>query len=68
MLSLPILDINDKFTNWIFTGVSPEKIRQFDTNLEPIMSNLANGKVILKFNKSVLVKKKILFHCIVNLR
>ena len=61
MLSLPIFDNNDKFTDWISTGVSPEKIRQFDTNLEPIISNLANDRVILKFNKSVLVQKKFFF-------
>ena len=45
------------FTDWILTGISSEKIKAFDTNLEPIMSNLASGRVILKFNNSVLVQK-----------
>ena len=38
-------------------GISSEKIKPFDTNLEPAMSNLANGGVILKFSNSVLVQK-----------
>ena len=29
----------------------------FNTNLQPTMSNLANGRVILKSNNSVLVQK-----------
>ena len=37
--------------------MSPEKNKPFDTNLEPTMSNVANGRVILKFNNSVLVQK-----------
>ena len=61
MLSSLILDSNKKVTNWISTGISSEKIKPFDTNLEPAMSNLANGRVILKFNKSVLVKKNFFF-------
>ena len=28
------------------TGISSEKIKWFDTNLEPSMTNLANGRVI----------------------
>ena len=60
MLSSILLDSNKKVTNWMSTGISAEKIKPFDTNLEPTMSNLANGKVILKFNNSVvLVQKKI---------
>ena len=58
-----ILDSNKKSTKWIPTGVLTEKIKPFDTNLEPTMSNLANGRVILKFNNSVLV----LLRCIVTL-
>ena len=42
MLSSLILDSNKKVTNWISTGNKP-----FDTNLEPTISNLANGKVSL---------------------
>ena len=32
-------------------------IKPFDTNLEQNMPNLANGRIILKFNNSVLVQK-----------
>ena len=39
------------------TGASPGKIEPFDTSLDPIMSNLANGRVILKFNSFVLVQE-----------
>ena len=51
-----ILDSSEKVTNWISTGISSEKLKPFDTNLEPTMSNLANGRVILKYNNSVLVQ------------
>ena len=57
MLSSLILNSNKKVTNWILTGISSEKIKPFDTNLESTMSNLANGGVTLKFNNSVLVQK-----------
>ena len=58
MLSSPILDRNKKVTNWISTGISSEKIKPFDSNLEPAISNLASGRVNLKFNNFVLVQKK----------
>ena len=58
MLSSLILDNNKKLTNWISTGMSSEKIKLFDTNLEPTMSNLDNDRGTLKFNNSVLVQKK----------
>ena len=48
MLDSLILHSNKKVTNWISTGISPDKIKPFGTNLEPIVSNLANGRVILK--------------------
>ena len=32
------------------------KIKLFDAILAPIMSNLANGKINIKFNNSALVK------------
>ena len=66
MLSSVILDGNKKFINWILNGISSENIKLFDINLEPIMSNLTNGKVILKFNNSVLVQK-IFLHYLVTL-
>ena len=33
------LDSNKKVTDWISTGVSSEKIKPFDTSLEPTLSN-----------------------------
>ena len=44
-LSSLVLNSNKKVTNWISTGISfkkKKKIKPFDTNLEPTMSNLAN--------------------------
>ena len=57
MLISLILGSNRKFINWILTRISSEKITSFDTNLGPTMSNLDIGKLILKFNNSVLVQK-----------
>ena len=57
MFSSLILNSNKKITNWISTGISSEKTKAFNTDLEPTMSNLANGRVTLKFNNSVLVRK-----------
>ena len=57
MLSSLILDINKKATNWTSTVISSEEIKPCGTSLEPKMSNLANGRVNLKFNNSVLVQK-----------
>ena len=59
MLSWLILDSNKKVTNWISTKISSWKSKPFDINLEPTMSNLNNGRTILKFNNSVLVQKTI---------
>ena len=53
MLNLPRMDNNEKVNNWISTRISPEKIKSFDTGLEPTMSNLAKSRVILKFNNSI---------------
>ena len=52
-----ILDSNNKI-DWILTRISSEKIKPFDTNFEPTLSNLAKSKIILKFSNSVLVQKK----------
>ena len=58
ILILLIFDSNKKVTYWASTGVSSEKLKPCDTNLEPtMMSNLANGRVNLKYNNSVLVQK-----------
>ena len=37
------------------TGASPEKIKPFDNFIWATMTNLANGRVILKFRNSVSV-------------
>ena len=58
MLSSLILDSNKKVTYWISTEISSIKTKPFDTNLEPSMSNLANARVNLKFDNSVIVQKK----------
>ena len=42
ILSLLILNSNKKVTNWISTGISFLKIKPFDTNIDPAMSNLTN--------------------------
>ena len=65
MLSSLILHRNKKTTNWISTGISSENIKAFDKNLEPTISNLANGKVIFKFINSVFGLKFFFLYCIV---
>ena len=40
----------------MYTEVSPEKIKLFNTNLESAMSSLTNGRLILRFIDSVLVQ------------
>ena len=52
------LDNNKKDANWKSTRVSPEKIKPCNTNLAPVMTNLASGKLSLKYNNSALVPKK----------
>ena len=42
ILSLLILNSNKKVTNGISTGISFLKIKPFDTNIDPAMSNLTN--------------------------
>ena len=54
MLSPIIPDNNKKVTR-----ISSGKIKIFDTNLEPVMSNLVNGRVIGKLNNSFSVQKHI---------
>ena len=39
--------------------MSSEKTKPIDNNLEPTTSNLANGRVILKFSNTVLVEKEL---------
>ena len=59
-----ILGGNKKIISRLLTGISYENIRPFDTNFELTMFNLANDRVILNFNNSVLVNK-VLPQCIV---
>ena len=58
MVSSLTLNKSKKVANWILNGISYEITKPFDTNLKTTMSNLANGRVILKFNNSVLLQKK----------
>ena len=56
--SLTLDDNNDKkVTNWISIEIFTEKIKRFNFSHALIMSNLGNGKIILKFNKSVYMQK-----------
>ena len=55
------LDSNRKVTNWMSIRISSTKIKLFDTNLEPNISNLGNSRVILKFINPVLVLLKFFF-------
>ena len=57
MLISLILDSNKKVNNWILTGISSEKMKPFDTGLEPTMSNLAYGRVNSKYKNVLLVQK-----------
>ena len=57
ILSSLTLDSNRKATNWISTGILSNKIKPFDSGFERTMSNLANVRVNLKFNNSVLVQE-----------
>ena len=45
MLNLVTLGNDENVTNWISTSLSSEKLKPFDTNLEPTMPNLSNGRV-----------------------
>ena len=57
LLSSLILDSNKNVTDWISTGIWSEKIKPIDIELELTMSNLANGRVYLKFKNPVFVQK-----------
>ena len=56
MLNSLILDSKKKVTNWMSTRILSQKIKPFNTNLEPTICNLANGRVNLKINSSALVE------------
>ena len=57
MLNSVTLNNSKKVINWLSTEVSSEKIEPIDTSFALIMSNLANGRISLKFNNSVLEQK-----------
>ena len=70
MLNLLTLDSNSKNTNWISIGVSSKQNKPIDINLSPTRTNLANGRVTIKFNNSVLVQTNsfsLYSTCILNL-
>ena len=50
------LGSNKEVTNWPSTRISFSKVKPFNINLNDMY--LVHGKVILKFNNSVLVQKK----------
>ena len=57
MVSSLTLNSNKKVVKWTPTRIPSKKIKPFDAIIQPTMSNLANGWVILKLNNSVLVQK-----------
>ena len=59
ILSSLILDSLKKFTNFLW------KIKPFDTNSESIMSNLANDRVTLEFNNSILAQNTLLHFIVI---
>ena len=63
MLSSLIVNDNKKVAKWISNRISSYESKPFDINFEPTMSNLTNGRIILKFSSSVIVQK----NCIVSL-
>ena len=60
-----MLAINKKATNWILIGISFQNFKPFNTNFDCLVSNLTNGRVILKFKNYFI--GNFFFHCIVPL-
>lgn len=57
MLNLVTVDSKKNVTNLIWTVISPEKVKPFDSNIVSTMSCLANGlfsSVLVKLNYSSL--------------
>ena len=63
-LMLSSLTLEQEKNSGYQPDLSPEKIKSFDTNFEPTMSNLANGTVILKLKNSVLVQNVLLYYIV----
>ena len=57
MLNPLMLDNDKKVANLISAGVSLKKIKLLNVNFAPTMTNLANGRVSIKCNNSVLVQR-----------
>ena len=49
---------NKNYKSWTSTEIPPKKNKPFASILGPIMCNLGNGKIRMKFNSSVLVQKE----------
>ena len=45
ILNSLILSNHKKVTNWIFTGIYPQKLELFEPTRAPMMYNLANGRI-----------------------
>lgn len=52
-----ILDRTKTVANWVLTRVSIKKFKLLASNLDAFMFNLANGRVVLKLNHSILAQK-----------
>ena len=53
-----ILDRTKTVANWVLTRVSIKKFKLLASNLDAFMFNLANGRVVLKLNHSILAQKR----------
>ena len=51
-----ILETNKKVINWLSFIISPKRFKPFDINRVSTITDLANSRISLKFNKSVLVQ------------
>ena len=52
-----ILNNDKQVNNWISTWVSSEEMKTLDNSLDPTVTNIANGRVSLNFNNSVVAQK-----------
>ena len=57
MLNSLTLDNSKIVTNRMPSGASPKKTKPFDSHLALMISNLADSRVSIKSNSSVLVQK-----------
>ena len=59
--SLTLDNTNEEVTNWISTGISPDKNEPFCSTLVPLRSNLGNGKIILNLTTPIKCKKMFVY-------